>query len=96
MNTKVRAKTTAASGQGMRPVRNNGRCQSVQITPSMALPASAGWRRSSSGSAYPRQPGSSQAPAKGLIRKTRVAVIIDDHPASWAGEGGAAPSRTLT
>ena len=96
MNTKVNGKTIAASGQGMRPVTNSGTCQTIHITPSTALATSAEWRRSNRGSAYPRQPGSSNAPVKGLTRKTSVAVMIDDQPASWAGEGGAAPSRTFT
>ena len=30
------------------------------------------------------------------MRKISVAVTIDDQPASWAGSGGAAPSRTFT
>src|SRR5215212_5269228 len=80
----------------MEPVRNIGTCHSVQITPSTALATSGEWRRSNRGSAYPRQPGSFQAPPKGLIRKPNVEVMINDQPASWTGEGDAAPSRTFT
>jgi hypothetical protein len=53
VNTKVRVKTSTASGQGMRPVRNIGTCQSAQITPNTALATSAEWRRRKQGQRIP-------------------------------------------
>ena len=95
VNTKVEANTAGASCHGIMSVTNNGKCHSVHTMPRPVLATSGDWLCHVDGRAYPRQPGSSTRLTTESQQRSALAVPINDHPASWAADGAAAPNKTF-
>src|SRR5229473_3082166 len=88
------AANTLATNGGNRfqenSVPKSGRCHSAQKKPTMSAALSALRRRISSGSAYPRQPGSSPRPTNRNPKINRS--MISGHLAHASGAGTGAPA----
>src|SRR5215207_130744 len=95
-NTTDWTVTKARSDQGITPYSMSGRCQKAQTIPRIRLAKSAERPACRVGRAYPRHPGSSQAPPMPGIRSKRkkVGMRLGQAPSS-AEEGGRAPQQDV-
>lgn len=108
VKTIVATTTSRRSDQCWSPWRSSGRCQSDQITPRTRLAARAERSRSRRGRAYPRHPGSSQAPpnigtqrmisavGRMFVQRPRSAVLGVSAPSARLSPVAAAVSATGT